>query len=117
MKKHEGDLSNYRAAFLDCRPGMSGHRWTWQTDFKIVRNTKGEITEFSRLRKCLRCKTTSVKAYDGKTGRLLRRSYTYPDGYTIDRNAFQFEPGMAALESLRRSMEANHTAEVVDPEG
>lgn len=117
MKKHESDLTSYKASFLDCRPGMSGHRWVWQTDFKILRNPKGEITEFSRLRKCMRCKTESVKVYDGKTGRLIRRSYSYPDGYMIDSNAFQFEPGMAALESLRRSMAANHTAEVAEPEG
>lgn len=115
MKKHEADLTTYKAAYLDCRPGMSGHRWTWQTDFKILRNPKGAITEFSRLRRCLRCKTESVKVYDGKTGRLLRRSYTYPDGYMIDRNAYQIVPGQAALEALRRSMEANRTAEVVDP--
>lgn len=111
MKKHEADLTTYKAAYLDCRPGMSGHRWTWQTDFKILRNPKGDIVEFSRLRKCLRCKTLSIKVYDGKTGRLIRRSYTYPDGYMIDRNAYQIQPGQAALEALRRSLLFNRATE------
>ncbi len=91
---------------------MSGHRWTWKTDFKILRNVKGDITEFSRLRSCVRCKTESVKVYDGKTGRLIRRSYTYPDGYQIDSTVFQIEPGQAALESLRRALAANKADEV-----
>lgn len=111
MKKHEADLSSYKASYLDCRPGMSGHRWSWKTDFKILRNTRGEIVEFSRLRKCGRCSTESVKVFDGKTGRLLRRTYTYPDGYMIDSNKFKVEAGMAALEALRRSVEANRAEE------
>lgn len=111
MKKHEADLSTYKTSYLDCRPGMSGHSWKWTTDFKILRNTSGEIVEFSRLRKCARCHTESVKVFDGKTGRLLRRSYTYPDGYMIDSTKFQIESGMAALEALRRSVEANRVEE------
>lgn len=111
MKKHESDLTSYKNSFLDCRPGMSGHRWVWKTDFKILRNPQGEISEFSRLRRCVRCHTESIKVYDGKSGRLLRRSYTYPDGYMIDTQQFSFEPGMAALESLRRSLDAGKVEE------
>lgn len=112
MKKYEeNDLSKYKTSYLDCRPGMSGHRWVWQTDFKILRNYAGEIIEFSRLRKCTRCSTESKKVYNGKTGRLLRRSYTYPDGYTIDSTRFQLEAGMAALEALNRSMKGGGVEE------
>lgn len=111
MKKHEADLSSYKTSYLDCRPGMSGHRWIWRTDFKILRNTSGEITEFSRLRRCVRCHTESTKVYDGKTGRLIRRSYQYPDGYMISTEQFSFQPGMAALESLRRSIDAHKVEE------
>lgn len=111
MKKHQADLTTYKASYLDCRPGMSGHRWKWKNDFRILRNPKGTIVEFSRLRKCLRCMTESVKVYDGQTGRLLRRTYKYPDGYTIDRNVYQIEPGQAALEALRRSLAANRVEE------
>lgn len=116
MKKYDAqDLSKYKASYLDCRPGMSGHRWVWQTDYKILRNGRGDIIEFSRLRKCNRCQTESKKVYNGKTGRLLRRSYTYPDGYTIDSNSFHLEAGMAALESLRRSLEGGGVEEEEQP--
>lgn len=111
MKKHEGDLSSYRATYLECRPGMSGHSWKWQTDFKILRNSSGEISEFSRLRRCSRCKTESVKVYDGATGQLLRRSYTYPDGYQIDRQHFQVVAGQPALEALRRAVDSGKSSE------
>lgn len=77
MKKHTGDLSSYRATYLECRVGMSGHNWKWDTDFKILRNPKGEIIEFSRARHCTRCTSKNVKVYDGKTGHVLRRSYDY----------------------------------------
>lgn len=111
MKKHEADLTTYRASYLECRPGMSGHSWKWQHDFKIVRNRKGEIAEFSRLRRCSRCKTESVKVYDGKTGMLIRRTYRYPDGYMIDSSHFKLEPGMAALEALDRALSSGHAEE------
>lgn len=90
---------------------MSGHSWKWRGDFKILRNARGEITEFSRLRQCQRCKTYSIKVYDGKTGRLIRRTYRYVDGYMVDSKVLKFEPGAAALESLRRSFENNRVQE------
>lgn len=111
MKKHEGDLTDYKASYLECRPGMSGHSWRWQTDFKIVRNSSGTITEFSRMRRCIRCKSESVKVYDGITGHLLRRTYNYVDGYQIDSTKFKVEPGQPALEALRRAMEAGRAEE------
>lgn len=111
MKKHEADLTSYRNTYLECRLGMSGHSWRWQHDFKILRNSRGVITEFSRLRRCTRCKTQSVKVYDGKTGTLLRRTYTYPDGYMIDTTHFKMMPGMAALEALNRAMASGHAEE------
>lgn len=114
MKKHQGDLSTYRAAFLECRPGVSGHSWKWLNDFKIVRNRSGSISEFSRLRRCTRCKSESVKVYDGTTGHVLRRSYTYVDNYMIDATKFKSEPGQAVLESLRRALESGRAEEVDD---
>lgn len=112
MKKHEGDISSYRATYLDCRMGMSGHNWHWLNDFRILRNTRGEITEFSRARRCTRCKSESIKVYDGKTGTVLRRAYRYADGYMVDReHSGSFQPGMASLEALRRALDAGKVEE------
>lgn len=111
MKKYDGDFSSYNPRFLECRVGMSGHNWRWQTDFKIVRNARGEIIEFSRSRRCVRCKTESIKVYDGKTGRILRRTYNYVDDYQVDSTKTIVEPGMAALEALRRSLREGHVEE------
>lgn len=110
MKKHEGDISSYRATYLDCRIGMSGHNWRWLTDFKIVRDTRGNITEFSRSRRCTRCKSESVKVYDGKTGTVIRRAYRYADGYMTD-HEHPIRPGMATLEALKRSLDAGKVEE------
>lgn len=110
MKKHTGDLSSYRATYLECRVGMSGHNWKWDTDFKILRNPKGEIIEFSRARHCTRCTSKNVKVYDGKTGHVLRRSYDYVDGYQVD-HEHPIEPGMAVMEALRRSLDAGRVVE------
>jgi hypothetical protein len=110
MKKHVTDISSYRATYLECRVGMSGHNWKWDTDFKILRNTRGVITEFSRARHCTRCQSKNVKVYDGQTGRVLRRSYEYVDGYMTDKD-HAIQPGMAVLEALRRSMEKGKAEE------
>lgn len=104
MKKHEGNIGSYRATFLDCRVGMSGHNWKWLTDFKIVRDTQGNIIEFSRARRCTRCRSESIKVYDGQNGTVLRRSYRYSDGYSFDAEHAP-RPGGAVLEALRRSLE------------
>lgn len=112
MKKYDqADLSGYKLSFLDCRPGMSGHRWKWMTDYKIVRNYRGDIVEFSRKRKCTRCEATSVKVYDGRTGRVLRRWYSYESNYMIDSTKLEVEPGMVVLESLRRSVASGKAVE------
>lgn len=111
-KKHDGSITTYRATYLDCRVGMSGHNWRWLTDFKILRNPKGEITEFSRSRRCVRCKSESIKVYDGKTGTVLRRAYNYADGYMVDtEHKGSFQPGMASLEALRRALVAGQAEE------
>lgn len=110
MKKHEGDIHSYRATFLECRVGMSGHNWHWLTDFRILRNQNGEISEFSRARRCTRCKSESIKVYDGKTGTVLRRAYKYADGYMMNTDQ-SFQPGQASLEALRRSLEAGKVVE------
>ncbi len=103
MKKHEGDLTSYKASFLDCRVGMSGHNWRWITDFKVLRDSQGNIIEFSRARRCTRCRSESVKVYDGKIGTVLRRSYRYAEGYNFDHEHAP-QPGGAVLEALLRSL-------------
>lgn len=113
MKKHDGDIHSYRATFLECRVGMSGHSWRWLTDFKIVRSRNGEIVEFSRARQCSRCKSESIKVYDGKTGTVLRRIYKYTDGYMTDAD-HSFQPGQASLEALRRALTAGKAVEDVE---
>lgn len=115
MKKHAGDLSTYKTKFLDCRPGNTGHRWRWEEDFHILRNRKGDIIEFRRKMKCVNCTSTRTKIYDGQ-GRIIKKGgYDYVDGYQIDGDKVSFGPGTAALESLRRALEAGRVEEEVEP--
>lgn len=112
-KRHDGNITTYRSAYLDCRVGMSGHNWRWLTDFKILRGPGGQIIEFSRARRCVRCRSESIKVYDGKTGTVLRRAYKYADGYMIAReHVGSFQPGGASLEALRRALQGGTAEEV-----
>lgn len=101
MKRFDDDLSKYPEKYLDCR---EGHLWEWITDYNILRGSRGKLQEFSRRRRCSRCKTEVVKTYDGQTGRVLRRYYDYTNAqnYLVVK-ARQFDAGQARLEGLRRA--------------
>lgn len=98
-KKHDGNVETYNDAYLDCR---EGHEWHWVTDWNVVKGPGGRLIEFTRLKRCERCKTLAHRTYDGSTGRVVRTRYDYTDGYLMPDNA-RFDAGVARLEMLKRA--------------
>jgi hypothetical protein len=76
--KFSGRPENYRQRFLDCKSW--GHAWRHTTDFRIVRNTAGDIVQFSRRMTCSHCRTERHDTYDRRMS-LTARQYLYPDEY------------------------------------
>lgn len=97
-KRYTGDISSYRADFLDCR---DGHDWHWLTDWNILRGRNGRLVEFTRTKQCGRCKCLAHRTYDGLTGRVVRSSHVYPDSYLVTKGT-NLDAGTARLEMLRR---------------
>lgn len=101
MKRHEGGIESYPADYLECRG--DNHDWQWLTDANIVKNTRGRIIEWRRIRKCKRCGVKVIKTYDANNGRVIGSSYDYSEaeGYLARKNS-EIDAGRARVERLRR---------------
>ena len=94
------DLGN---DFLRCRE--KGHAWEHVTDTitQSIRNTPSVIV---RHWECPRCTTGMEEVVDIPSFAILRRKYTYPDGYLLvsgyDENGVRINVRDIRRESLRR---------------
>lgn len=98
-QRHTTGVEDYNSDYLECR---ENHNWRWVNDWKIVKGVKGNILQFTRLKRCEQCKTLCHRTYDGRTGKVVRTHYDYPNGYLASSNN-PIDAGMARLEMLRRA--------------
>lgn len=70
--------AKYKQRYLECKSW--GHTWKHVHDFHILRNTVGDIVQFTRQLACGHCTTQRHDVYDRRMA-LVTRSYLYPDGY------------------------------------
>jgi hypothetical protein len=76
--KFDGPPARYRQRFLECKSW--GHTWRHTHDFHLIRNTVGDIIQFTRQLTCSHCQSERHDIYDRRMS-LVGRSYHYPDGY------------------------------------
>lgn len=74
----EDSPAKYRQRFLECKSW--GHTWKHHTDFHLIRNTRGEIIQFTRQTVCTNCRSERHDVFDRRMS-LVSRAYHYPDGY------------------------------------
>lgn len=70
--------AKYRQRYLECKSW--GHGWKHNTDFHIVRNTAGQIIQFTRQAICANCQTERHDVFNRRM-EVVSRKYVYPDGY------------------------------------
>jgi hypothetical protein len=97
-KNKKGTEKNLQSAFLQCRPGNSGHAWDIvdgsALDMPEPRVQKGKLV----FRRCVRCTTARVDQIN-TVGAVTWRRYRYPEGYKLEEKVSS--PALRA-ELLRR---------------
>jgi hypothetical protein len=97
-EKYNGAPAKYKQRFLECKSW--GHTWKHVHDFHILRNTGGDIIQFTRQLSCSHCTTGRHDTYDRRMS-LVSRQYIYPDGYQTSGETAIYQ-GLARTEFMRR---------------
>lgn len=84
MAARSESLSDMAASYLNCRD--KGHHWTHRND-QVTSDARKRVSEVTRWYQCAGCGTEMEEIIAFPSCEIVKRRYTYSDGYLLAKGA------------------------------